>query len=134
VGKNRHEDKTITNLNRDTMKKIFSIMTVAAALFTGYSTYKGQHSYELNDIALANVEALADTEGNQPEWWDFFNNYEIEERIPVNTTTCSNGVISYKGVSVSISSCSKYTYVVIHNSYDGGKRDECTSSHVAYYI
>ena len=115
------------------MKKIFSTMAVAAALFAGYSAYSGQNSNELSDVALANVEALAQS-GDVVEWWDFFNNYEIEERIPINTTTCSNGEISYKGVTVSIGSCSKYTYAVIHNCYDGGTRDECTSSHVAYYI
>ena len=115
------------------MKKLFSTMAVAAALFVGYSTYSGQNSNELSDVALANVEALAQS-GDVVEWWDFFNNYEIEERIPINTTTCSNGEISYKGITVSIGSCSKYTYAVIHNCYDGGKRDECTSSHVAYYI
>ena len=41
------------------MKKIFSIMAVASALFAGYSTYNTQQNTELTDIALANVEALA---------------------------------------------------------------------------
>ena len=41
------------------MKKLFSIVAVAAALFAGYSTYSGQKSKELTDMALANVEALA---------------------------------------------------------------------------
>lgn len=41
------------------MKKIFSTMVVAAALFAGYSTYNAQNSNELTDVALANVEALA---------------------------------------------------------------------------
>ena len=35
-------------------------MAVAAALFAGYSAYNSQNSNELTDIALANVEALAD--------------------------------------------------------------------------
>lgn len=34
-------------------------MIVAAVLFAGYSTYCGQNSNELTDVALANVEALA---------------------------------------------------------------------------
>lgn len=42
------------------MKKIFSTMAVAAALFAGYCAYSGQNSNELSDVALANVEALAD--------------------------------------------------------------------------
>lgn len=32
---------------------------VAAALFAGYNTYNTQHNTELTDVALANVEALA---------------------------------------------------------------------------
>lgn len=43
------------------MKKIFYTMAIAAALFTGYSAYNSQNSNELTDIALANVEALADS-------------------------------------------------------------------------
>ena len=43
------------------MKKIFYTMAIAAALFAGYSAYNSQNSNELTDIALANVEALADS-------------------------------------------------------------------------
>lgn len=42
------------------MKKLFSTMAVAAALFAGYNAYSGQNSNELSDVALANVEALAE--------------------------------------------------------------------------
>lgn len=44
------------------MKKIFSTMAVAAALFASYSTYNAQNSNELSDVALANLEALADNQ------------------------------------------------------------------------
>ena len=44
------------------MKKLFGTMAVAAALFAGYSAYEAQNSVNLNDVALANVEALADAE------------------------------------------------------------------------
>lgn len=44
------------------MKKIFSTMAVAVGLFAGYTTYNAQQNTELTDIALANVEALADEE------------------------------------------------------------------------
>lgn len=46
------------------MKKIFSAMVIAAALFAGYSGYSGQNSNELADVALANVEALANGSDN----------------------------------------------------------------------
>lgn len=42
------------------MKKLFGTMAVAVALFAGYSAYEAQNSESLNDIALANVEALAE--------------------------------------------------------------------------
>lgn len=42
--------------------------------------------------------------------------------------------LSYKGVSISIGSCTNYSYAVIGHCYDGGNRDECTSSKVLYYI
>lgn len=53
------------------MKKIFSTVAIAAALFAGYSAYNTQNNNELTDIALANVEALAASdEGTTPtETW-----------------------------------------------------------------
>lgn len=50
------------------MKKIFSTMAVAAALFAGYNAYCGQNSNELSDVALANVEALAVEEATSKEY------------------------------------------------------------------
>lgn len=41
------------------MKKIFSTVAIAVALFAGYSVYNIQTENELTDIALANVEALS---------------------------------------------------------------------------
>lgn len=41
------------------MKKIFSTIAVATALFTGYNSYNAQNETKLSDIALNNVEALA---------------------------------------------------------------------------
>lgn len=50
-----------------TMKKLFGTMAVAAALFTGYNAYNANINNELTDIALTNVEALAEsTENNCP--------------------------------------------------------------------
>lgn len=45
------------------MKKLFGTIAVAAALFAGYSAYETQNSVNLNDVALANVEALAENSG-----------------------------------------------------------------------
>lgn len=46
------------------MKKFFGTMAVAAALFAGYSAYEAQNRNELSDVALANVEALANNSEN----------------------------------------------------------------------
>lgn len=46
------------------MKKLFGTMAVAAALFTGYNAYNANINNELTDIALANVEALAEDESD----------------------------------------------------------------------
>ena len=116
-------------------KKIFllpCIAAVAIATFVGAKSYKTS-AYESNELLLANVEALSQTE-TEPEWWDFFNNYYVEERIPINTTTCRNGSVSYKGITFSVGSCTKYTYAVYWHCYDGGKKDLCTSSGVHTYI
>lgn len=48
------------------MKKLFGTMAVAAALFAGYNAYEAQNSVNLNDVALANVEALASDEIDTP--------------------------------------------------------------------
>mgnify|MGYP003289434874 CR=1 FL=1 len=52
------------------MKKLFGTMAVAAALFAGYSAYNRQHSNELTDIALVNVEALASEGDNMADTGD----------------------------------------------------------------
>lgn len=109
------------------------IAAVAIAAYVGKKTFN-QKAYETNNLLTENVEALSQNEGFEPEWWDYFNNYYVEERIPINTTTCHNGSVSHKGVTFSVSSCTKYTYAVYWHCYDGGHKDLCTSSGVHTYI
>lgn len=45
-------------------KKVFAAMAVVAAMFAGYSAYNAQDESDLNNYALANVEALANNENN----------------------------------------------------------------------
>ena len=116
-------------MGRDFVKIVF---VVAIAVVSGINVLNACKSAGLSDVAMANVEALA--EGEEPSWWDFFNNYIVEERIPVNTTTCMGGKISYKGITLSIGSCTQYTYVIYHHCYDGGSADQCTSSGPHAYI
>lgn len=89
---------------------------------------------ERSNLLIADVEALSQNEDSEPGWWDFFNNYYVEERIPINTTTCHNGSVSYKGITFSVGSCTQYTYAVYWHCYDGGHKDLCTSSGVHTYI
>lgn len=72
--------------------------------------------------------------GTEPAWWDYFNNYFVEERIPITTTNCISGKVSYRGISFKVSDCTRYTYAVYRHCYDGGKKDLCTSSGVYAYI
>ena len=116
------------------MKKILlsSIMTVVVSTvgYLGMTANKTE-----SEVALdANVEALATGEGQEPEWWDFFNNYYVEERIPITTTTCKDGKVEYRGLKISVSSCTQYTYAIYWHCYDGGKKDLCTNSGVHGYI
>lgn len=52
------------------MKKVFSTMVVAAAMFASYSAYDAQNERELSDAVLANVEALADDENGSSCRWE----------------------------------------------------------------
>ena len=76
------------------MKKIFSTIAVASALFAGYTTYNAQHNTELTDIALANVEALAtdasdNTSGNERP--RYINKTRIKSREEIRTETWREG-------------------------------------------
>lgn len=117
-------------------KKILSAtFVVAMAAIAGYNTYVNQAKVEMSDMALANVEALAeDHECGPLGMFDFINNHEHVERIPINTETCTNGSISYQGVKFSVESCTKYTFAIYHHCYDGGDVTECMSSHLHEYI
>lgn len=44
------------------MKIIKTLFVAAFALVAGYTVYSTQQNTEMSDLALANVEALADTE------------------------------------------------------------------------
>ena len=115
------------------MKKLINVLSVALfVVFAGYNVYQSQKAEVMSEIAIENVEALADDE--LASWWDFFNNYIVEERIPINTTTCLGGKVSYKGITFSIESCTQYTYAIYHYCYDGGSADQCISSGVKDYI
>ncbi len=121
-------------------KKMFVkvFMGIALTIVFGMNVYNSVGIKETpSDVLLENIDALAarDLEADlEPEWWDYFNNYEVEERIPISTVNCTGGVVTYKGIVFSVNSCTQYTYAVYHHCYDGGDADMCTSSHVHTYI
>ena len=109
---------------------------LAVTAFSAYHTYDAYVEKEMeNDLLLENAEALAQDEGPRPPGiLDFINNYEVAEKIPVTTSECNKGTIHYKGVTIEISNCKNYSYVIYHWCYDGGDRNECIKSHVDSYI
>ncbi len=122
------------------IKKTRMLLLSTCVAVSAFSFYKAKlNQSKLSPLQVANIEALAGiedlTDGERPpEWWDFFNNYEVEEWIPVNSSNCKNGSITIKGVTITVSDCDNYSYVVYHHCYDGYERDECTSSHAHTYI
>lgn len=68
------------------MKKLFSIMAVAVALFAGYSAYSGQNSNELTGVSLANVEALS-KEVDKTEGYYFIQKYAICSMLEVTSVS-----------------------------------------------
>ncbi|MEG1007937.1 MAG: NVEALA domain-containing protein [Bacteroides sp.] len=60
-------------------KKFFAVLIVAVvATFAGYNIYQSQRTVTMSDLALANVEALAQKEGGMntcrmtPDWYCTF--------------------------------------------------------------
>ena len=117
-------------------KNILKVAFVAAiAMVSAINVFNAQKTEMLSDVALANVEALAeDHECGPLGMFDFINNHEHEEKIPINSKTCTNGTISYKGVELSVESCTTYTYAIYHYCYDGGNVTQCMRSHLHEYI
>lgn len=60
------------------MKKNLGIMVVVAAMFTSYSAYEAQNERDLTGLALANVEALANLEGNECHYSNGVTNIQLE--------------------------------------------------------
>ena len=60
------------------MKKTLITLTLAGALFTGYSVYESQKEKGLTDAALANVEALAQLEGNECHYSNGVTNIQLD--------------------------------------------------------
>lgn len=115
-------------------KKLFILGGILLIGGVSYTAKIMRSDVQVSDLVLANIEALAEHEvGSQVEWWDFFNNHVIADWMPISSTNCTNGQLSYKGVTVAVSSCTQYTKVLIHYCYDGGSRDECTSTKVQTY-
>lgn len=122
---------TKTKIGLGIASLVIAIMAIQKTSSEGFSK-----DHIDSSLMLSNVEALTIPPDNahEPAWWDFFNNYFVEERIPVSTTECVGGSLSYKGVELKGSDCVNYSYVIYRHCYDGGHDDLCTSSGVYTYI
>ena len=117
-------------------KKLTTIIVCTAtvmsvAIFIGYRMYLNS---QMTDLMRANLEALTNNEEQPPAWWDFFNNYIVEKIIDVSTSDCSKGYIVIDGITIGVSNCRQYSKAVVHFCYDGGNKNECTSTRVVSYI
>lgn len=70
------------------MKKLFGTMAVAAVLFAGYNAYEAQNSVNLNDVALANVEALASDSDAGSATYTCYNNFSGGLGFPRQCPSC----------------------------------------------
>lgn len=81
------------------MKKKFiaAMIAVVVAVFAGYNIYQSQNTVALSDLALANVEALADGESSS------------DCHATICNKSCKVGSITYTYKSTSQCSCSLCT-------------------------
>lgn len=60
-------------------KNVFKILLVAAFMMAaGYSVYSSQQDAEMSDLALANVEALAQNESNSEQKYEIRKEDSLE--------------------------------------------------------
>ena len=66
--------KKIENNKKETeMKKLINVLSVALfVVFAGYNVYKSQKAEVMSDIAMENVEALANSEWVHGKGWTCF--------------------------------------------------------------
>ena len=113
------------------MKKIvFKCLFVAVfTMAVGYSVYSSQQDAEMSDLALANVEALANdesTSGNCPDPYDVYNHQLAFRPETANFTIDSNMEIEifgkkFKVVGGSVGANITVTYEIGHcNTYSPG--------------
>lgn len=98
-------------------KKIFGTMVAVAAMFAGYSAYDAQNERGLTDVALANVEALAQSGESGNERPKYINETEIKTRTETKVEANKNGItVSYT------KTCSD---VITYCEHTGKKDDIC---------
>ncbi len=73
-------------------KKLFGAMAVAIALFAGYNMYESSTEMKLSDLALANIEALAngESENSGKKCYKITEKVENETDLGVNVIDCDD--------------------------------------------
>ena len=73
-------------------KKIIGTVAIATALWTGYNVYESKSEMKLSELALANIEALANNRGEFPnERPRYINKTEIKNRLETKAELGENG-------------------------------------------
>ena len=79
--------------NIDMNKKIIGTVVIATALFAGYNMYESSAEMKLSDLALANIEALANDTGEYPnERPRYKNETKTKDRISTKAEIGENGI------------------------------------------
>jgi len=79
--------------NIDMNKKIIGTVVIATALFAGYNMYESSAEMKLSDLALANIEALANDTGEYSnERPRYKNKTKIKDKKETKVELGENGI------------------------------------------
>lgn len=118
------------------MKKIFSTVAIAVALFAGYYAYNEQNKSEITGMALANVEALAkdnNADENQSAQW-FVKTDDCSHTVTVGADGKVNifGVI--KVVDLEVGASYTESWKDVRTDCESGGKFLCTPYTCAQFI
>jgi hypothetical protein len=92
---NNMKKKVFGAVIRDAIKKIAGAVIVAAiVLIAGWNVIQSMSEVTLSDVAMANVEALAQESGGQNDCWDTITTAVAQQVLYCGTCTYIAGIKS----------------------------------------